>query len=131
MNDLMRKPSDIDRQRMAPEFVRNIALDVILALVTCGIWNIYLQSRQMRAVNFMIGHQKYSFIPWALLTLVTCGLWHIYHEYRLSKDIAWALNQPQSNDPIVHLLLSIFGLSIVTDALQQAEINGYFGNHAL
>ena len=131
MQDLMQRPNEMDRLRAAPEYVRSIAVDVILTVLLCGLWNIWIQARQMRAVNFMIGTPKYKFWHWLLLTLITCGLWHIYHEYRLSQDIAWARNSPQSDNPVIHLVLSIFGLSIVVDALQQAEINSYFGNNAL
>jgi len=131
MQDLIQRPGEMDRLRAAPDYVRSIAVDVILTVVLCGLWNIWVQARQMRAVNFMIGTRKYKFWPWLLLTLITCGLWHIYHEYRLSRDIAWARNSPNSDNPVIHLVLSIFGLSIVVDALQQAEINSYFGNNEL
>lgn len=127
----MPQRSEMEKLRAAPEFVRSIALDLVLTVVLCGLWNLWVQARQMRAVNFMIGSEKYHFWPWLLLTLITCGLWHLYHEYRLSRDIALAMNKPDSDTPLVHLLLSIFGLSVVADALQQAEINSYFGKQSL
>jgi uncharacterized membrane protein YjgN (DUF898 family) len=128
-NVLVHQRNELEKRVAAPEYVRSVPVDIILTLVTCGLWNIWIQARQMRAVNFMINRQKYNFWAWAGLTLITCGLWHIYHEYRLSSDISMALGKgPSDVGPILHLLLSIFALSIIADALQQAEINTYFGN---
>ncbi|MCX6129897.1 MAG: DUF4234 domain-containing protein [Proteobacteria bacterium] len=120
--------SEQDRLKAAPDFIRPVTFDIILTLMLCGLWNFWVQARQMRAVNFIVGERKYKFWRWFLLCLITCGLYHIYHEYRLSQDIAVALGRAQSDTPIVHLLLCLVGLSIVTDALQQAEINQYFGD---
>lgn len=126
---LVRQRNELEKRMAAPNYVRSVAADIILTIVTCGLWNIWVQARQMRAVNFMIGREKYNFWIWAGLTLITCGLWHLYHEFRLSQDISTALGKgPSDISPVVHLLLSIFAMSIIADALQQAEINGYFGN---
>lgn len=117
---------------MPSEHVRNIAVDIVLTFVLCGLWNIYVQAKQMDAVNAMIKQQKYAFWPWLGLSLITCGIWHIYHEFRMSTDIAQVMGKPKdSNDPVVALVLSIIGLSIVVDAIQQTEINRYYGSNAL
>lgn len=113
------------------DHVKNIALCVVLSLVTCGIYNIYWQYQQILTVNEMLGEDKYQFWLWLLLSVVTCGLYHIYHEYRLSEDIAKVCSRGQQNDGLVSLLLSIFGLSIVADAIQQSHINAYYGDSSL
>ena len=113
-----------------PEHIRNIALDIIFALLTCGLYNIWVQARQMYAVNEMIGQDKYSFLPWLLFSLVTCGIYHIYHEYRMSTDIA-ATTGGSDNDPLISVVLCIFGLLLVVDAIQQSQINRYYGSEAL
>jgi hypothetical protein len=121
----------VDQFANGSEHVRSIGLDILLTIITCGLFNIYLQYRQMIAVNIMIKEIKYKFIPWLLLSIITCGLYHIYHEWRKSSDIALALNKTGSQEPIINVLLSIFGLSIVADAIQQAEINKFYGSTAL
>lgn len=128
---LVEQRSETEKLQAAPDYVRSVAMDIILTILTCGLWNFWIQARQMGAVNYMIRSEKYHFLPWLGLTIITCGLWHIYHEYRLSRDIAIAMNKPESDIPWVHMALSIFGLSIIADALQQAEINAYFGNTSL
>jgi len=70
------------------EHVRGIAASLILTLVTCGLYNLYWQYRQMLATNEMLQTERYRFLPWLGFTLITCGIYHIYHEYRMSTDIA-------------------------------------------
>jgi len=113
------------------DHVRSIAIDIILTLVTCGLWNLFVQYKQINSVNQMINVQKYSFLPWLLLTFITFGLYHIYHEFRKSEDIDRCIGVEGSNLPLITLVLTIFGLSIVADAIQQASINRYFGEHGL
>ena len=124
-------PVQVNQFTDKSEHIRNIGLDIVLTIITCGLFNIYLQYRQMIAVNTMIREIKYKFVPWLLLSIITCGLYHIYHEWRKSSDIAIALGKTESQEPIINVLLSIFGLSIVADAIQQAEINKYYGSTAL
>jgi Domain of unknown function (DUF4234) len=113
------------------EHVRNIAVCLILSIVSCGIYNVYWQHVQMQSVNEMLHEERYSFWRWFLLSLVTCGIYHIYHEYRLSTDIASALKREPGNEALIAILLSLFGLSFVVDAIQQSQINEYFGSTAL
>lgn len=109
------------------EHIRNITKDVIFTILTCGLFNLYVQHRQMLAINALLKEEKYKFWTWFLLTLVTCGIYHIYHEYRKSSDLAAAMKDQSPNEPLVVLLLLIFGLFFVADAIQQSHINRHFG----
>ena len=111
--------------------VRNIARDIVLTILTCGLFNLHVQHRQMQAVNEMLRQQKYSFGKWFLLTLATCGLYHLYHEYRKSTDRLLVMKDQNPNEPIICLLLTMFGLWIVADAIQQSHINRHYGSTAL
>lgn len=46
--------SSITRVDGQGEHVRNIVHDLILTLITFGLFNLYVQSRQMRAVNALL-----------------------------------------------------------------------------
>jgi len=109
----------------------NIALDVVLSVITCGIYWFFWQARQMRAINYLLGQERYNFWLWFFLTLITCGLYNIYYEYYMAQGIVEAQdarNYPRSKDlPVLSLILTIIGLNIVTDAIQQNEINKIFG----
>lgn len=111
-------------------FTSNIAMDIVLSLITCGIYWFFWQARQMRAINHLLGQQRYNFWMWFLLTIVTCGLYNIYYEYYMAQGLVEAQdkrNLPRSKDlPVLSLVLTIIGLNIVTDAIQQNEINKFF-----
>ncbi len=115
----------------ASSFTSNIAMDIILTLITCGIYYFFWQARQFRAVNHLLGQERYKFGLWFILTLITCGLYNIYYEYYLAQGLTEAQEKhgmPKSKDlPVLSLILTIIGLSIVTDAIQQNEINKFFG----
>jgi len=113
------------------EHVRNIAVDIVLTILTLYVFNIWVQYKQILAANAMLGQEKYSFWKWALLSLVTCGIYHIYHEFRKSEDLARVTGRATSNDGLISLILTIVGLGFVNDAIQQSRINEYFGSNAL
>ncbi len=113
------------------EHVLNIFLDLFLSVITFGLYNLYVQAKQMDAVNHMIKQDKYGFWQWLFFTLVTLGLYHIYHEYKKSEDIEKACGKQQSMLPLVSLVLTVAGLFFVADAIQQSEINAYFGQISL
>jgi hypothetical protein len=113
------------------EHRRSIAVSLLLTLVTCGLYNFYWQYLQMLAANEMLARDKYRFLPWLAFTLITCGLYHVYHEYRMSTDIAEVVGRDPRSEALIAVLLSIFGLSFVVDAIQQSQINAHFGDDSL
>lgn len=108
------------------DHIRNIALDVVLSVITCGLYYLYWHYKELQAVNDMLEEPQFSFVKWYLLTLVTCGLWHVYHQYVLSQAVATVMGREESSDPLIALLLSIFGLSVVADAIRQNQINEFY-----
>ncbi len=119
-------PEKINYGRRA--FVRSVAMDLVLTIFTCGLWNFVVQNRQIEATNYLLGLAKYSFWRWLILTFVTCGLYHIYHEYIMSQDLQRVSQTPSElHAPLVHLIICLFGFSVITDALQQSMINQMLG----
>ncbi len=111
-------------------YTSNIALDIVFSLITCGIYYFFWQARQFRAVNHLLEQERYNFWLWFILSLVTCGLYNIYYEYYLANGLVEAQEkhgrQKSKDLPVLSLVLTIIGLSIVTDAIQQNEINKFF-----
>ena len=109
------------------EFHVGIGTGIVLSLVTCGIWNLVWQYKQMQAVNLLLGREEYRFGTWLLLCVVTCGLYHIYYEYKMGSHITEVLRsmgQPVTSDlGTLGLVLSVFGMTIVADAVFQHELN--------
>ena len=71
MTDAGYRPEPIEPPSMR---VVSIPLYLVLTLVTCGLFNLYWNYRQMVACNAMLGRREFSWLVWFLLTLVTIHL---------------------------------------------------------
>lgn len=106
---------------------RDIAIAVILSIVTCGIYgliwfiniindlNVAAQTPEDKSAGMII-----------LLSIVTCGIYGYIWLYKAGEKID-SIRQmngeaPQSSS-LLYLLLCIFGLSIVVYCLIQSELN--------
>ena len=105
---------------------RNIAVCIILSIVTCGIYGIYwficLNNDTNTASNTFGTSGGVAF----LLTLVTCGIYGIYWAYKQGEKMDVAKRNrgiSSSNSGILYLILSLFGFSIIAWALMQNELN--------
>lgn len=111
---------------------RSILAGVILTIITCGIYGLYWQYKQMDTLNVWLGRNDYSFWLWLILSILTCGIFGIYYEYKM----ACGINEIQNNNDILHdhnlpiicVLLAIFGVGIASLAIQQYQINRLYGN---
>lgn len=108
---------------------RNIALCIVLSIVTCGIYGIYWMIVLANETNVASGHAQDGTSGGIvfLLTLVTCGIYGIYWAYKQGEKINEAKamrNMPtDSNAGVLYLILEIFGLGIIGYALMQNELN--------
>ncbi|NPB10055.1 MAG: DUF4234 domain-containing protein [Thermodesulfobacteria bacterium] len=105
----------------------SVAKDVILSILTCGLWDIFWQYKQMKVVNLLLGREEFSFGKWLVFTILTCGLYHIYHEYLMGRAIVRIQHlyglPPSESLPAISLIMALISLGIITDAIQQKEIN--------
>lgn len=107
---------------------KNIALYIVLTIVTCGIYGIYwfycIADEMQNADDTTLPTTP---IVTMLLYLVTCGIYGIYAFYKWGAAMPGiAANRGVSNiedRSIVYLILSIVGLAIVNLALIQNDIN--------
>ena len=108
----------------------NIAMYVVLGVITCGIGFLVWQYKQMEVLNAWLETDEYNFWMWLLLSIVTCGIYAMYFEYKMAKGI----NEVQEKNGLkvqndlatISLLLAIFGLGAVSIAIQQNEINKFY-----
>lgn len=98
---------------------RNIATAIILSIVTCGIyhliWYISLNDEVQR-----YNRDNEDGITVLLLSIVTCGIYYLIWNYRMGQRIEKAGGR---NEGVIYLVLSVFGLSIVSLALMQVAFN--------
>jgi hypothetical protein len=112
---------------LASEFQMGITAGIILSLVTCGIYNIYWNYRQFKALNYLLGREEYRFAQWLLLSIITCGIYHVYYEYKMGSDLLRYFKQTgteiNENLALIGLVLSCLGLTVIADAIYQHELN--------
>ena len=91
---------------------RNIAVAIILTIVTCGIYGIIW----IMQINDDVKE----------LTIITCGIYGIYWAYQVAKLLEKAgqnKNIQISDNSILYIILCLLGLSIVNYALMQNDLN--------
>ena len=106
---------------------RNIAVCIVLTLVTCGIYGIYWIVCLTNDVNTVSGDVNgTSGGMVVLLTIVTCGIYGIYWAYKQGEKLDFTKNNrgiPSSNSGVLYLILQIFEFGIIAYALMQNELN--------
>ena len=106
---------------------RNIGMCIVLSLITCGIYGYYwFYSMTKDAVSS--NNRVYNTDPGTalLLNIFTCGIYGIYWNYQMGKaldDIKASRGMMPADRSLIYLILSIFGLGIVSWILIQSELN--------
>ena len=112
---------------------RNIAVAIILSLVTCGIYGLYWMYKIVEELNEASENNGTSGGMVILLSIVTCGIYMFYWMYKAGGYVNTAKTRrnipSDSNSGIIYLVLCIFGLSIVSYCLIQNELNQIAAYH--
>ena len=104
---------------------RNIALCIILSLVTCGIYGLFWFVCLTEDTNAAANEEGTSGVLALVLTIVTCGIYGLYWAYKRGELLDKAKvnrGMPASNGGVLYLILYIFG-GIIAYALIQNELN--------
>lgn len=107
---------------------RSIPLNIILTIVTCGLYGLYWFVVVTDDVNELSGRRNDTSGGMSLLfTIITCGIYGIYWAYKLGEKIYIIKNmyygQTEKLESILYMVLHIIGLPIIVYALAQNEIN--------
>ena len=107
---------------------RDIAICVILSIVTCGIYSIIWFYNITNDVVKLNNGKEYNTSGGKaiLFTLITCGIYMIYWYYKVGKSIYVTQVDrgiAATDNSVLYLLLGVFGLGIVSTCLVQNEIN--------
>lgn len=108
---------------------RSIPLCIVLSFLTCGLYPIYWFV-VMTTESDIVAEKEggLSGLLSLLLLIVTCGIFHFVWIYQLGEKLDYARSrndEPRGNLGILYLVLCCFGLSIVSYALAQNELNKY------
>lgn len=106
---------------------RNIAVSIVLSIVTCGIYAIYWFIVVTDDIRLASGDEKLTSGGIAfLLTLLTCGIYGVYWAYKMGKALMTVKqknNFPVEDNSILYLILQLLGFGIINYALMQNELN--------
>lgn len=107
---------------------RSIIVVILLSIVTCGIYNIFLYfalATEVKNEGIKYGENLTEPIVAFLLTIVTCGIYGFYYVYKqgaILKKIG-TVNNVSIVDPILPLLLTLlWGLGILVNAYSASEL---------
>lgn len=105
---------------------RNIVVCILLSIVTCGLYGIYWYITLTDDVSRSNEDPSFTGIKAFIFTLITCGIYSFYWNYKIGKEM-YEANQKHginsSDNSVLYLIISIFGLSIITYCLVQNELN--------
>lgn len=107
---------------------RNVALCIVLTIVTCGIYGLYWMVCLNDDAIEVTGVGQTTGVMAVVFTIITCGIYGFYWCYKMGEKLDMARSKrgvPTGNQAILYLILSIFGLSIISWALIQSELNNY------
>ena len=106
---------------------RNIAVCIILSVITCGIYGIIWFISMVNDINDVSENNGPSGGVVFLLSLVTCSIYLWYWMYKAGNDLNTAKKMrglpEDSSASVLYLILSVVGLAIVSYALIQNELN--------
>ena len=108
---------------------RNIALAIVFSFLTCGIYGWYWICMMTNDANYVSGENNDTSGGMVIVfSIITCGIYYIYWNYRMGKKLyeAGVRNGVNiSDNSIIYLILSLFGLAIVSECLIQNDLNRF------
>lgn len=108
---------------------RNIVVSIVLSIITCGIYGLYWLCTMTDDANTVSGETNDTSGGMVILfSLITCGIYTYYWNYKMGKKlyVAQQTKGIQSSDnSVLYLILSIFGLSIINYCLIQSDLNKF------
>jgi serine/threonine protein kinase len=100
---------------------------IIFTILTCGLYNLYWNYKQMETCNILLGRKDFSWAIWFFGTLLSCGLYHIYYQFQMGAAIMEIQEKRKKNVfeylSFISLIVTLFGGSVVIDIIHQLEIN--------
>lgn len=102
---------------------RDIAISIILTIVTCGIYGFYwcaVLNDELKHEAKEDGFTSGGMV--VLLSIVTCGIYTIYWSYKMGQFVD-KTKKNTDNTGILYLILSLIGFDIIVYALIQNELN--------
>jgi hypothetical protein len=109
---------------------KSVPLVILLSFITCGIYPIYWMYDTTRRLAELNRDDSINPGLSVLFSIITCGIYSIYWWYKLGEMFVESQARqdvyPIVDNKILFLLLSIFGLSIVSVLILQSDLNRFW-----
>lgn len=105
---------------------RNVVVQVILSIVTCGIYGIYWFITLTDDAALKAGNPDFSGGKAFLFTLITCGIYGFYWYYKMGETLYTAGQKNGvdiSDKAVIYLILGLFGFGIINYCIMQSDLN--------
>lgn len=106
---------------------RNIALAIILTIITCGIYGIYWMVKLNDEGLKLAREDGPSGVVVILLTIITCGIYGYFWAYKMGVCTDKMRGNEYGYNGILFIIISAIGLGIVNYVLIQNAINQKVG----
>jgi hypothetical protein len=108
--------------------IREPIMVLLFGFLSCGIYIYYWLYKVSEETQTELGimGQETSPTMELVFSIVSCGIYFIYWIYKYSKliyDAQTVNNLPAEDNSMLNLILSIFGLGIVSVFLMQSSLN--------
>lgn len=105
---------------------RNILTNLILTIVTFGIYGVVWFITITNDIENASGHSGTSGGMAFLFTLLTCGFYQFFWSYSMGKKMCnireeHGLNA--SDNSVLYVILSVLGLNLINYCILQSELN--------
>lgn len=102
---------------------RNIAVAIILDILTCGLYGIYWMVKLNDEMLEVSNEEGSGGLLVLALTILTCGIYGFFWYYKMGKCVDKTRGGVESSTGILYIVLAVLGLGIVNYALIQDAIN--------
>lgn len=107
---------------------RNIGLAIVFTMITCGIYGLYWLYKMTEEVHCLVGRRTTASGGMVILyTLLSCGIYSFYWMYKMGETMTEVKMMrgmhADQNSALLYIVLAIFALGIVSEALIQSSIN--------
>lgn len=123
-------------QQVAPQFGyaygapagahRDVAVSIILTLVTCGFYHLYWVYKMYGEVAADLGRDDINPALEILFSILSCGIYGIFLAYKYPKlinEMQARRGMPVNDFSVMSLVFACFGFHVVSHAIMQNELN--------
>ena len=109
---------------------RSVAMVIILTLITFGIYGLYWMYAITGELSHATNDPNFSGAKALIFLFLTFGIYGLFWYYIVGQKMAEMQRQHNmliKDNGVLYIVLAIFVLGIISDAIIQAEMNKFVG----